>query len=131
MALLWSGLRLEASAALVPFWSTVTRGPCWPRITGWPTPGPKEALAHTRFAIREVNWLEASDQLNARDQLHVKMRSLQQPVAAKAEGGDGGLANITLLEPHEGIAPGQACVMYDGDRVLGGGWISTEHLARI
>jgi tRNA-specific 2-thiouridylase len=29
-----------------------------------------------------------------------------------------------LDDPYPGVAPGQACVLYDGDRVLGGGWIS-------
>jgi tRNA-specific 2-thiouridylase len=32
-------------------------------------------------------------------------------------------AEIVLDEPEEGVAPGQACVLYDGTRVLGGGWI--------
>ncbi len=30
---------------------------------------------------------------------------------------------VTFDEPQHGIAPGQAVVLYDGDRVLGGGWI--------
>ncbi|HEV3417955.1 MAG TPA: aminomethyltransferase beta-barrel domain-containing protein, partial [Pirellulales bacterium] len=30
---------------------------------------------------------------------------------------------VTLDEPQYGVAPGQAVVCYDGDRVLGGGWI--------
>ena len=37
-----------------------------------------------------------------------------------------GLAGLFLLlaRPHLGVAPGQAYVFYDGDRVLGGGWIA-------
>ena len=31
---------------------------------------------------------------------------------------------MTLFAAQAGVAPGQACVAYDGDRVLGGGWIS-------
>ena len=39
--------------------------------------------------------------------------------------GDGrGGAYAVLDEPAFGIAPGQACVAYDGSRVLGGGWIT-------
>ena len=30
---------------------------------------------------------------------------------------------VTLLQPEEGVSAGQACVAYDGQRVLGGGWI--------
>ena len=32
--------------------------------------------------------------------------------------------SIVLKEPNYRVAPGQACVVYDNDRVLGGGWIS-------
>ena len=38
--------------------------------------------------------------------------------------GQGG-AHIRLETPAVGVAPGQACVLYDGPRVLGGGWINT------
>jgi tRNA-specific 2-thiouridylase len=31
---------------------------------------------------------------------------------------------VTLDDPEFGVASGQACVLYDGTRVLGGGWIS-------
>ena len=31
---------------------------------------------------------------------------------------------VTLDHPAEAVAPGQACVFYEGDRVLGGGWIA-------
>ena len=40
---------------------------------------------------------------------------------------DGGL-EARLDSPQHGIAPGQACVAYDGDRVLGGGWITATDL---
>ena len=35
---------------------------------------------------------------------------------------DGG-ATVKLLTPQRAITPGQACVFYDGDLVMGGGWI--------
>ena len=34
------------------------------------------------------------------------------------------MAEVVLESGEEGVSPGQACVFYDGDRVLGGGWIS-------
>ena len=37
-----------------------------------------------------------------------------------------GFADIILESSYYGITPGQACVIYDGDRVLGGGWIMRE-----
>ena len=36
---------------------------------------------------------------------------------------DKGTITVTFLEPQHGVAPGQAVVLYDGDIVLGGGWI--------
>ena len=36
-------------------------------------------------------------------------------------------AQVTLAEPEYGVAAGQACVLYRGTRVLGGGWIAREH----
>ena len=33
-------------------------------------------------------------------------------------------AKINLVEPNYRVAPGQACVIYLKDRVLGGGWIT-------
>ena len=35
-----------------------------------------------------------------------------------------GTAEVTLEEAEAATAPGQACVLYDGDRVLGGSWIT-------
>lgn len=37
---------------------------------------------------------------------------------------DGGRARVVLDTPARAVTPGQACVLYDGDRVLGGGWIT-------
>lgn len=88
--------------------------------------GPKSALAHWQFSLSDVNWLESGDMA----QVHVKMRSMQVPLPARVVCEHGRIL-VQLAEPYEGIAPGQACVIYDGDRVLGGGWITREHLDRI
>ena len=83
--------------------------------------GPREALSQKAFAIKELNWL---DDLSAREGIHVKMRSAQAPMAASIFPSSLAQAKVELALPYEGIAPGQACVVYDGDRVLGGGWIT-------
>ncbi|MCI5049061.1 MAG: tRNA 2-thiouridine(34) synthase MnmA [Rickettsiales bacterium] len=87
--------------------------------------GPKDALNLTEFYVADINWLEADAMPTARDQVKVKMRSLQAPVWANIHAAENGGARIELLEPHAGIAPGQACVVYDENRVLGGGWIAS------
>ncbi len=49
----------------------------------------------------------------------------RQGLGQAAWGGSAGLARVVLDEPGV-IAPGQACVMYDGDRVLGGGFLRSR-----
>ncbi|MCE3005576.1 MAG: tRNA 2-thiouridine(34) synthase MnmA [Alphaproteobacteria bacterium] len=85
--------------------------------------GPKAALAHRSFTIKDLNWLEEKlpDMPRA---VMVKMRSMQIPVAAEIVATATAEATIALTKPYEGIAPGQACVVYEEDRVLGGGWIT-------
>jgi tRNA-specific 2-thiouridylase len=64
--------------------------------------------------------------------LTAKVRSLAKPVPVTLEGnlGDGAPATIRFAAPEFGVAPGQAAVIYAGERVVGGGWIdATERLA--
>lgn len=82
--------------------------------------GPREALAQQEVPVKEMNWL--GDSLP--EDMVVKMRSAQKPQAARIVSREGDRALVRLNAPYEGIAPGQACVLYDGDRVLGGGWIA-------
>ncbi|WP_343561301.1 tRNA 2-thiouridine(34) synthase MnmA [Kiloniella sp. b19] len=88
--------------------------------------GPKEALARTVVLINELNWLGEEISDNGKDVL-VKLRSSQKPVAAtlypEGQGLGMGGARIVLHDPQFGVSPGQAAVFYDGNRVLGGGWI--------
>jgi tRNA-specific 2-thiouridylase len=54
-----------------------------------------------------------------------KVRSLAKPVPVTLDGplGDGAATTIRFERPEFGVAPGQAAVLYYGERVLGGGWI--------
>lgn len=88
--------------------------------------GPKAALATRTVPLREVNWLgDAPLESRAEWHLDVKLRSTRPPAPAILRPLGGGLAEIELLTPEQGISPGQACVFYDPDstRVFGGGWI--------
>lgn len=90
--------------------------------------GPKEALLKDRLIIREANWLE-QDAFDGREVM-VKLRSAQLAVPARLRRMEDGKALVHLLEPQAGVAPGQACVAYDGERVLGGGWITAQDLVK-
>jgi tRNA-uridine 2-sulfurtransferase len=76
--------------------------------------GPKAALGVRAARLSGLNWLGEGQ---SRD-LAVKVRSLARPAPARLEG-----ARVIFAAPEYGVAPGQAAVIYAGDRVLGGGWI--------
>jgi tRNA-specific 2-thiouridylase len=83
--------------------------------------GPRAALGTRRVDLGQINWLGTSEPRQSMA-LAVKLRSAQPPVAARLSCGDRD-ATVLLEEPAFGVAPGQACVFYEGTRVLGGGWI--------
>jgi len=94
--------------------------------------GPYDALARSRLLIREVNWLGGLGGLPGSGvKAAVKVRSTGAPAPATVYPGEDGVAEVVLDKPQHGVAPGQACVLYDGDRVLGGGWIAREAAADI
>jgi tRNA-specific 2-thiouridylase len=76
--------------------------------------GPRRALAVEAMRVEEWNWL-GEDQR----EVSVKVRSLAPPVPAVRDGDW-----VKFEHPELGVAPGQAAVLYDGSRLLGGGWIS-------
>ena len=78
--------------------------------------GPKEALAIRAARLGGINWLGEEQ----RDGLTAKVRSLAKPTPVRF---DADSAVLHFERPEYGVAPGQAAVIYDGDRVLGGGWI--------
>jgi tRNA-uridine 2-sulfurtransferase len=85
--------------------------------------GPKAALACSEIALREVNWLDERPEDGLA--VTVKIRSMSSPAAARIVlHGDEAL--VTFDTPQFGVAPGQACVVYQGSRVLGGGWIRRQ-----
>jgi len=83
--------------------------------------GPRALLGETRVLLRDVNWLGAP--LRDERRVSVKLRSAQPPVPGMLALDDSGGGAVQLDEPALGVAPGQACVIYDGTRVMGGGWI--------
>jgi tRNA-specific 2-thiouridylase len=92
--------------------------------------GPREALLSTALRLKETNWLGDDPCLDAAAQRGVavlaKVRSTGETAGARLES-RGEAPWVVFDAPHEAVAPGQACVLYDAaepDRVLGGGFIA-------
>jgi len=87
--------------------------------------GPKAALLRDSFALHSVNWLGEGALPTDGVQMNVKLRNTHTPVSATVFGDDAdGAARVVLHAAEAAVSPGQACVFYDCDRVLGGGWIA-------
>jgi tRNA-specific 2-thiouridylase len=90
--------------------------------------GPREALLTASLTLKETNWLGDAPSLEAAAGAAVlaRVRSTREPVPARlAMFGD--VPGVAFDTPEEGVAPGQACVLYDAgepSRVLGGGFIA-------
>ena len=83
--------------------------------------GPKQLLAVGAARLVETNRIGPLPDAP----LSAKVRSLAKPVPVELDGplGDGAATTVRFLQPEYGVAPGQAAVIYAGDRVVGGGWI--------
>jgi len=83
--------------------------------------GPKRMLAVQAAEVIETNRIGPLPDMP----LTAKVRSMAKPVPITLEGSLGNSATVTIrfAEPEFGVAPGQAAVIYAGDRVVGGGWI--------
>ena len=91
--------------------------------------GPREALLTRALSLKETNWIgdgpSIEDAMTRQRGVLARVRSTREPVLARLGVVDG-QPGLVFGAPEEGVAPGQACVMYDPEepsRVLGGGFI--------
>ena len=83
--------------------------------------GTMQELSRSELTAAEANWL--IDEPTEPIRCQVKIRYRSRPVDATVDVLSAGRFHVAFAEPCHGIAPGQAAVCYDGERVLGGGWI--------
>ena len=95
--------------------------------------GPRAALEVGHIELRDFNWLgdvPVSEWPAAGIEVAVKVRSTRPPRLAILRA-EGGICSVELETAEEGVAPGQACVVYDstapGARLLGGGVIAATN----
>jgi tRNA-specific 2-thiouridylase len=92
--------------------------------------GPRAALAQARLRLASLNWLGDGALPPGGMRVSAKLRSAQTPVPATLYPGNAeDAAELVPAAPAGAAAPGQAAVLYDGERVLGGGWIRRQEAA--
>ena len=87
--------------------------------------GPREALLGRGLVAREMNWLlESVPAVGDRVAVQIRHRSAAVPATIlRLEGEE---IELALEAPVSAIAPGQSLVLYEGERVLGGGVIERQ-----
>jgi tRNA-specific 2-thiouridylase len=84
--------------------------------------GKDEDLLAAGLVVEDVNWLlpEApAESFEAEVQIRYRHAAARAWLTVTGEG-----VNVRFVEPQRAVTPGQAAVFYQGDRVLGGGWIA-------
>lgn len=84
--------------------------------------GPRPEAECTTFDVERVHWMRPLP--TQRLTTTVQIRYRHQPVGADVEPGAAEHARVVLHRPQFAVTPGQAAVFYDGDTVIGGGWIT-------
>jgi len=84
--------------------------------------GGEEEVRGDTFLVDSVNWIAASEMIPF-DNAHVKIRYNHPGSEASISPKGEGEWEVKFKSPQKAITPGQAAVFYDGETVLGGGWI--------
>ena len=88
------------------------------------TVGVGDGLLRGECAVTDINWIARPAPAEPFHAL-VKIRSAHPGATAGIHPGPDGSAVVRFDEPQKAVTPGQAAVFYDGDVVVGGGWLGT------
>jgi tRNA-specific 2-thiouridylase len=85
--------------------------------------GRNDELLKSRLTARDVNWVSvARPDAPMRAEVKIRNKHLAAP-ATVYPGSDSARVDVRFDEPQRAVTPGQAAVFYQGDLLLGGGWI--------
>ena len=87
--------------------------------------GHVEELSRDTFKVERVNWIPF-ESLEEPIEVTAQIRYNHPGTPATVEDAGGGAVTVRLKEPQKAITPGQACVFYQDDLTVGGGWIAQE-----
>jgi tRNA-specific 2-thiouridylase len=87
--------------------------------------GPKRSLERITLTASGVNWITGQPSAPLRVQAQIRHR--HKPADAVVRALDAGRAQVEFDAPQIAITPGQAVVFYDGETVVGGGWIESDN----
>lgn len=92
--------------------------------------GRGEELMSTTLLARDLNWISI-DPPTTSVRAQVKIRNKHVPAPATLSPSGGNSVRVEFDQAQRAVTPGQAAVFYDGDLVLGGGWITSDGLPQL
>ena len=87
--------------------------------------GTRGRLTRKAFRVERPNWVSQPSLENPL-RVHAKIRSRHPEAPAVVEPAADGAVRVVFDEPQSAVTPGQACVFYRGETVVGGGWIARD-----
>ena len=92
-------------------------------LTNSVTVGPREELSATGLIADRLNWLSPPLPTSESRPAAIKIRHMHTPAAGSIRVLPSGEVEARFEQPQSAVTPGQAAVFYDGELVIGGGWI--------
>ena len=85
--------------------------------------GPQDQLDRLGLLANEANWLIDPADLPDHVDVQIRYNGSPKPAVVQINPDDDAQFEVVFDDPQQAVAPGQAAVVYDDTRVLGGGWI--------
>ena len=85
--------------------------------------GPLDSMNRSDLVANDANWLIDVEEMPAQVSVQIRYNGSPKPGRVTIDADDPSQFSVVFDEPQFAVAPGQAAVVYDNTRVLGGGWI--------